>query len=52
MNNLYNKVKRFVLEKVFFISWGKYWKDAYIHFIPKYCVRIYLFGIDYHKKSL
>lgn len=35
---------------IFFISWGKYFKGIYIHFLPTYSYRIYYmngnFGIN------
>jgi len=33
-----------------FVSWHKFWKGIYLHFIPRYCIRIFLWGIDWHKK--
>lgn len=36
---------------VAFISWHKHWKGAYLHCVhPRYCVRLYLWGVDWHKK--
>ena len=36
---------------VAFISWGKYWKGIYLHCVhPRYCVRLYLWGCDWHLK--
>lgn len=38
-------------ENVAFISWHKHWKGIYLHCIhPRYCVRLYLWGCDWHKK--
>lgn len=35
---------------VFFVSWGKHWKGIYIHFLPTYCYRVFLWGADRHLK--
>lgn len=37
---------------VFFISWGKWWKGVYIHFLPKYTVRLFLWGWDVRPKDV
>lgn len=36
---------------VAFVSWHKHWKGIYLHFIPRYCVRIFLWGVDWHRKN-
>ncbi len=36
---------------VFFISWNRWWKGVYIHFLPKHCYRVFLFGVDRHAKN-
>lgn len=41
---------RWFTENICFVSWNRYWKGIYIHFIPRYCVRVYLWGIDWHRK--
>lgn len=41
-----------ITSNVAFISWHKYWKGIYLHFFPVYCVRVYLWGIDCHRKML
>jgi len=33
-----------------FVSWGKHWKGVYLHIFPIYCVRVFIWGIDWHKK--
>lgn len=35
-----------------FISWHKHWKGIYLHFFPKYVVRIFLWGIDWYSKGV
>ena len=37
-------------ENVFFISWGKHWKGVYIHFLPRYSVRVFLWGVDWRRR--
>lgn len=45
-------IKSFILEKICYISWGKYWKGIYVHCISrKYCYRFYLWGCDKHLKQ-
>ncbi len=39
-------------ERVFFISWGKYWKGVYLHFLPWYCVRLFFWGIDWRRRCV
>jgi hypothetical protein len=35
-----------------FMSWHKHWKGIYLHCVhPRYCVRFYLWGFDYHRKA-
>ena len=36
--------------RVMYLSWGKYWKGVYLHFFPRYCIRIFLWGVDWHLK--
>jgi hypothetical protein len=48
----WDKLKKWWSNNIFFISWNKYWKGIYWHIFPKYCVRTYLWGIDYHKKMM
>lgn len=36
---------------VFFVSWGKWWKGVYIHFLPRYTVRLFLWGLDARPKA-
>lgn len=36
---------------VAFVSWHKHWKGIYLHFFPCYCVRIFLWGMDWHRKN-
>ena len=36
---------------VAFVSWHKHWKGIYLHFFPCYCVRIFLWGVDWHRKN-
>ena len=39
-------------ENVAFISWHKHWKGVYLHCVhPRYCVRLYLWGCDWHLKA-
>ncbi len=44
-------MKQWINENVFFVSWGKYWKGIYLHFIPYYTVRIFLWGCDVRVKA-
>lgn len=37
-------------QNIFFISWHKYWKGVYIHFVPCYSVRFFLWGFDFRRK--
>jgi len=41
---------KFISNHIIFISWHKHWKGIYLHIFPKYCIRIYLWGIDWHLK--
>lgn len=37
---------------VAFISWHKHWKGIYLRCAhPRYCVRLYLWGCDWHLKA-
>jgi len=36
---------------VAFVSWHKHWKGIYLHFFPRYCVRVFLWGVDWHRKN-
>jgi len=46
-----NKIYKWFIENIAFLSCGKYWKGIYLHCISKkYCIRIYLWGVDYHNK--
>lgn len=38
-------------ENVFFISWGKHWKGIYLHFLPLYMIRLFLWGADARRKN-
>ena len=38
-------------ENVFFISWGKWWRGVYLHFIPFYKVRVFLWGMDWQRRT-
>ncbi len=40
-----------VKRNVLFVSWHRYWKGVYVHFLPRYCYRLYLWGWDRHKKA-
>jgi hypothetical protein len=44
-----------IKQNLFFINIGKYWKGIYIHFLPKYCYRIFYsynkFGHDKYRKA-
>jgi hypothetical protein len=43
---------RWLAVNVAFISWHKHWKGLYLHCVhPRYCVRLYLWGCDWHKKA-
>jgi len=44
------KFNQWFSENIIFVSLGKRWKGIYIHFLPKYCIRIFLFGIDWNPK--
>lgn len=35
---------------VFFVSWHRHWKGVYLHFIPGYTVRVFLWGVDAWRK--
>ncbi len=48
----FKALKNWISENIIFLSVNKYFKGVYIHFIPVYCIRIYLWGIDYHKKIM
>jgi hypothetical protein len=39
-------------ENVAFISWHKHWKGIYLHCVhPRYCVRLFAWGVDWHLKA-
>lgn len=38
-------------ERVFFVSWGKWWKGVYVHFLPCYTVRVFFWGVDWRRKA-
>ena len=42
---------RWLCCNVAFVSWHKHWKGIYLHFFPRYCVRIFLWGVDWHRKN-
>jgi len=35
-------IKRWFNERVLFLAWHRHWKGVYVHFLPKYCYRVYL----------
>jgi hypothetical protein len=37
--------------RILFVSWGRHWKGVYVHFLPRYCYRVFLWGIDRHPKA-
>jgi hypothetical protein len=43
-------IRNWIKQNIIFISWGKHWKGVYLHFFPYYCVRVFLWGIDWHLK--
>lgn len=44
-------LRRWWSERVCYISWHKHWKGVYLHFLhPTRCVRVYLWGVDWHRK--
>jgi hypothetical protein len=38
-------------QNVWFVSWGRYWKGIYLHFLPRYTVRVYLWNVDRWRKG-
>lgn len=59
MNTLKTQLEAVVLHRlvrwfccnVAFVSWHKRWKGIYLHCLPRYCVRIFLWGVDWHRKN-
>ena len=47
-----DRAKNWLSCNVLFVSWHKHWKGVYLHFFPVYCVRVYLWGIDWHRKRI
>ena len=48
---LTKRIVDWLAEDVAFVSWHKYWKGVYLHCAhPRYCVRLYLWGCDWHRK--
>ena len=37
--------------RVAFISWHRHWKGIYLHCLPRYTVRVFLWGIDWWHKG-
>lgn len=47
----YHRLGRWFCCNVAFVSWHKHWKGIYLHFLPRYCVRLFLWGCDWHRKN-
>ncbi len=39
-------------ENVFFVSWGRHWKGVYLHFVPRYKVRLFLWGVNVRRRQV
>lgn len=46
-----HRLVQWVCCNVAFVSCHKHWKGIYMHFLPRYCVRIFLWGVDWHRKN-
>lgn len=47
-----HRMVSWLAENVAFVSWYRHWKGVYLHCVhPRYCVRLYLWGCDWHKKA-
>lgn len=46
-----HRLLRWFCCNVAFVSWSKHWKGIYLHFFPRYCVRIFLWGVDWRRKN-
>ncbi|RKX25088.1 MAG: hypothetical protein DRP46_12425 [Candidatus Zixiibacteriota bacterium] len=51
MKKKIKQLLNWIQREFIYVSWHKYWKGAYIHFIGgKYCYRMFLWGWDKHPK--
>lgn len=46
------RIVSWLAENVAFISWHRHWKGVYLHCVhPRYCVRLFAWGVDWHPKA-
>lgn len=45
-------IKPWIFNHIAYPSWSKHWKGVYLHCVSRtYCVRVFLWGIDWHPKG-
>lgn len=47
----YARFRQWWGENVWYVSWGKRWKGIYLHFIPFFRVRLFLWGMDWRRRN-